>query len=135
MIATAAGILVALTGVYLVALGVAAWLRPARVSRFLAAFASSPAIHYLEQALRITAGVALVLAAPQMRHALLVAAFGWVLVVTSLALLAVPWRWHRRFARWAVPLALRHLRLFAVAGLMLGLLLLTALLLGPRAAA
>jgi hypothetical protein len=41
-------------------------------------------------------------------------AFGAVLVLTSVTLVFVPWRLHRRFARWAVPLATRQMMPYAV---------------------
>ena len=45
---------------------------------------------------------------------------GWVLIVTSVALFAVPWTWHRRFAERSVPQAVRHLKLLGVASLIFG---------------
>ncbi|HSM68304.1 MAG TPA: hypothetical protein VK830_01215 [Xanthomonadales bacterium] len=43
--------------------------------------------------------------------------FAWVLIVSSLVLFALPWKWHRRFAGWAVPLATRSMPLFALVSL------------------
>jgi len=53
-----------------------------------------------------------------------------VLVVTSAALLLVPWQWHRRFAGRAVPQALRFLPLIGICSLLLGGLVLVAALRG-----
>jgi len=46
--------------------------------------------------------------------------FGWILVVTTIGLFAVPWRWHRRFAQWGVPSAARNLKLVAGASFVFG---------------
>jgi hypothetical protein len=46
------------------------------------------------------------------------------------ALAAVPWRWHRAFARRAVPHAGRYLTLLGAASLLLGGLVLTSALTG-----
>lgn len=64
-----AEVLVLAAGTYLVALGVVAFVRPDTVKRFLAAFATSARAHYVELAVRMTIGLALVQAAPRMRMA------------------------------------------------------------------
>lgn len=117
---------VAAAGIYLVVLGGAALFRPAETKRFLAGFARSARAHFLELFIRLGVGVALVPAAPEMKFPGLVVLFGWVLVVTTLVLFAIPWRVHYRFAKWSVPLATRHMPLFAVGSLLGGLALLLA---------
>ena len=57
---------------------------------------------------------------------------GWVLVMTTVGLFAVPWQWHRRFARWGVPYATRHLRLLAVASFAFGGFILASVILGSE---
>jgi hypothetical protein len=113
-------LVVLLLGIYLIALGVAAWWSPDRVRRFLGSFASSAAIHYAEMTLRLLAGWALLWSAPQMLFSRLFLVCGWVLVLTTISLAAVPWRLHHRFARWAVPIATRRLGLVAVASMLFG---------------
>jgi hypothetical protein len=29
-----------------------------------------------------------------------------------MGLLLIPWQWHHEFAKWAIPLATRHMKLF-----------------------
>ncbi len=41
-------------------------------------------------------------------------AFGWVLVLTAAGPLLIPCRWHRQFGEWAIPLAIKHMKLFAL---------------------
>jgi uncharacterized protein YjeT (DUF2065 family) len=121
---------VAVAGVYLVALAVVSMLDPARAAAFLNGFARTAALHYLELCLRLVAGAALVLSAPGMLFPGAFAAAGWVLVLTTALLFLLPWRWHRRFAELAVPHATRHMRLIGAASLALGVFLLAALFAG-----
>lgn len=119
-----AGTIVVLTGLWLIGLGASCVVAPARTRRFLHAFASSARAHYTEQSIRLIAGAGFVGHAAQMRWPTVIAIFGWILVATALVLLLLPWRWHRRFATWAIPLAVQHLRLFAVGAFALGVFVL-----------
>lgn len=103
-------------------IGLAAWILavPERAAKFLRGFASSARAHYTEQVLRLIAGAAVVVFAAEMRFASAFRVFGWLLVVTAAGLLLMPWRWHRRFGEWAIPLAIRHIRLYAFAAFLLG---------------
>ncbi|MBZ0114886.1 MAG: hypothetical protein K8J08_20665 [Thermoanaerobaculia bacterium] len=121
----ALGVIIA-TGLYLVGLGLTSILAPERAGRFLSSFASSAAVHYLELALRLIVGWALLTRAPQMPFASAIAVFGWVLVITTIGLAFIPWRWHYRFAQSAVPPALRYLKLIGVVSIALGSLLVAA---------
>lgn len=89
-------------------------VRPAAAIRLLESFASSARAHYLEQGLRIAAGLALVVAAPAMAASGFFRLLGWTLIVTSAALLGVPWRRHQQFARRVLPPVVRHLKPYAV---------------------
>jgi hypothetical protein len=131
MIHLLAAAVVVLTGLYLVALGVLSLAAPARARRFLSGFASSARIHYLELLLRVAAGGALVAYAPRMLFSAAHSLVGWILIITTVALLVVPWRWHRRFAQWGVPQALAHLGLLGIASLLLGALVVASVILGP----
>jgi hypothetical protein len=121
-----ASVVIAATGLFFLWLAGAALFRPNIAGRFLLGFAASPAKHYLELAIRLTIGAAMVVHAPRSPFPEIVNLFGWVLIATTVGLLFVPWRWHRRFAQEAVPKALRYVSLLGVASLGLGgLLLLT----------
>jgi len=115
-----ANTVVVLTGLLLVALALTIFFVPARARRFLGAFASSFRAHLAEQVARLVAGIGLIAAAARMRHPLVFEVFGWLLTVTAVILLLLPWRWHQRFGQWAVPLVLRHLRIYALGALLLG---------------
>ena len=117
---------VVLAALYLLALGAASLVVPARASRFLLGFAASQSVHFAELLLRLVVGAALVFFAPHMSFSGAFIFFGWVLLVTTACLLLVPWRWHRRFTQHAVPHATRYIRLIGVASLAFGGLMLAA---------
>ena len=70
--------------------------------------------------IRLLVGWSLVIHAPRMLFPDAFAIFGWVLVVTSVALLLIPWRWHHWFAQKAVRPLTRHVWLFGMLSLPLG---------------
>jgi hypothetical protein len=107
-------------GLFFLTLGCVSLLAPTRARRFLLAFAGSPTKHYAELAIRFLLGSAFVLAAPATVNSAMFTLFGWVLLATTVALLLVPWRWHHRFARRAVPEALRFLPLVGTTSVALG---------------
>jgi hypothetical protein len=113
---------------FLLLQGAWALCRPQAVRSFLDGFASSAAAHFVELGVRIVVGVAFLGAAPRAALPDAFTAFGWLLLGTSLPLLLVPWRWHRRFARWAVPLATRWMPPYALGCLVAGVLILGGLL-------
>ena len=123
-----AGLFVLLAALWLMGFAIWCLLRPLSASRFLEGFATTARAHYTEQVLRVLAGIALVLHAPYMRSPFFIYGFGWVLVATSTLLILLPWRWHQRFAQWAIPLAVRNLRSYALSSFALGALLAWALL-------
>ncbi len=121
-----AGAIVLLTAIYLLGFGILAAAAPSRASAYLRGFASSARLHAVELLVRLAAGLALVGYAPHMRLGGAFRAFGWIIVVTTLVLAVLPWRWHRRFAEKSVPAALRFLPLIAVASIAGGAFLLWA---------
>lgn len=127
MIELLAGLVVALTAAYFLALGGTCFVAPALARRFLLGFAGSAGAHYLELALRVAVGAAFLVQAPKMPLPALFTGFGWLLVVTSLGLLLVPWRWHRRFTEATVPQATRHLGLIGFSCVLAGVGLAAAL--------
>lgn len=133
LVATLALAVVVGATAYLLALGGGAFLRPESARRFLGGFASTPRAHFLELTLRVVAGAALVHSAPTMAFTQGIALFGWMLIATSLVLAILPWRFHQRFAAWAVPQATQRMSLIGVGSLVGGLVLVAALLL-PHAA-
>lgn len=124
---------VIVAGIWLIMLGVAAIGTPERARQFLEGFARSAFAHFLEVFIRIVIGAALVIYAPQMKFAPVFSVFGWLLISTSVILVFVPWRSHRRFADLAVPFATARLPLFGLFSLAGGMFILASAYFGPDA--
>jgi hypothetical protein len=114
------GLVVVGSCIFLIGLAVVIAIKPRLAERFVRSLASSARAHYIEQELRLLAGAALVEFASSMWHPKLFELFGWVLVVTAVGLMLMPWQWHHRYGTWAIPLVIRHMRLFALGAFALG---------------
>ena len=112
--------IVVIVALYFIALGATALLAPAIAKRFLLGFASSALTHYLELTTRLIVGGALLVQSPRMHFSPAFELFGWVLVVTTVCLLLIPWQWHHRFAKYAVPHAIRYITLIGLSSIVLG---------------
>jgi hypothetical protein len=120
----AAAIVVIVFGLLLIAFAGAAFMKPAIAERFLMLFASSARTHYVEQVSRVLIGAALVVRSPAMWQSRTFWVVGWAIVISSAALLCIPWQWHHRFGERMLPILVRHLRLYAVGAFALGALVL-----------
>lgn len=119
-----AGIVVVVFGLFLIGLTGVVFTRPTFAERFFMSFASSARAHYVEQGFRLLIGASLVVLSPTMWQANMFRLVGWAIVVTSVGLILIPWRWHRRFGEWVLPMVIRHMRLYAVGLFAFGALLL-----------
>ena len=119
-----AAVVVVVFGLSLITFTGVAFARPARAERFLMSFATSARAHYVEQAFRILVGAALVVLSSTMWQPKMFWLFGWAIVVSSTALLCVPWQWHDRLGERVRPMLVRYLELYAVGAFALGVLLL-----------
>jgi hypothetical protein len=119
-----ASIVVVSCGLFLIGLTVVVFAKPALAERFFMAFASSARTHYVEQALRVLIGASLVVLSPTMWQTNMFRLMGWAIVVSSVGLILIPWRWHHRFGEWVLPMIVRHMRLYAVGLFVFGALLL-----------
>lgn len=115
-----AGAVVLLSAAYLLGFGTIAVVDPARAGSYLTRFAGSVRLHVLELLVRFAVGLAFVGYASHMQFGRAFEAFGAVLLVTTLALALLPWRWHRRFAETSVPAALPYLPLIGVVSIIAG---------------
>jgi hypothetical protein len=111
-------------GLLLIAFTGVTFAKPAMAERFLTGFASSARTHYIEQVFRLLVGAALVVLSPAMWQPNLFWLVGWAIVVSSAALMCVPWQWHHSFGERVLPIVVRHLRLYAVGSFAFGALLL-----------
>jgi hypothetical protein len=118
------GIVVIAFALFLIGLALVIAIWPPRAERVLRLFASSARAHYTEQALRMLVGISMVNLASDMRSPDLFQMFGWLMIVTTIGLLLVPWRWHRAFAARVMPQVYARMRLFAVGAFGLGVFIL-----------
>lgn len=124
---------VLLTALFFVLLGATALLRPSLASKFLLGFANSATKHYVEIVTRFAVGSSFLVTAPRTTHPSAFVLFGWVLIISTTAMLLLPWRWHHRFAQESVPRALQYLWLIGVSSVVLGVLIVLAVVLGNAA--
>jgi len=118
------GIIVLLFCAFLIGLAVMILVRPQRAEQFLRSYASSAQAHYTEQAARLLVGAALVLFAPSMWFTIIFKFFGWIMVVTTIGLLLIPWKWHHKFGEWVIPPTIRFMKIYSLGAFMLGLFIL-----------
>lgn len=104
---------------YLLILGTLVFLRPALVHRFFGSLATTWRINFLEAAIRLLIGLALMGVSPATRLPALVFWFGAVLAITAIPLMFLH-RLHQRQASWVIPLTQRILPLMGVIALALG---------------
>lgn len=100
MFATAAQWFVIVAGLWLIGLGVFMLIQPRQALRALGQMGGSPRVHIGEMAVRILAGIAMVLAAAASRFPFAVAVIGSFLIVSALVLLLLPRRWHAAYSTW-----------------------------------
>ena len=129
-----AAVVVVVFGLSLITFTGVAFAKPERAERFLMAFATSARTHYTEQVFRILVGAALVVVSSSMWQPKMFWLFGWAIVVSSAALICVPWQWHDRLGKRMRPVFVRYLKLYAVGAFALGVLLLYGFFAGARAA-
>lgn len=123
-------LVLAALAVFLLAFGLTAWVAPSRVGGFLRGFATTARRHFIELLVRLVVGGAFWIAAPATRFETAFEVAGAVLVGTTLALGAIPWRRHRDFAARSVPHAQRFLSWLGGAAIAVGALLVYALAAG-----
>lgn len=119
----ASAVIVAI-GLFLIGLAAVVFMKPLLGERFFMAFASSARTHYLEQAFRLLLGSSLVVLSPAMWQSGTFLFLGWIIVISTIGLMLIPWQWHHRFGQLVLPILVRHMRLYAVGLFAFGALLL-----------
>ena len=117
-------IVVAAFGIFLIGLTGIIFAIPALAERFFMSFASSARAHYVEQALRLLIGASLVVLSPEMWQSSLFCLIGWLVIISSIGLILIPWRWHQSFGKRVLPTLVRHMRLYAIGLFAFGAILL-----------
>ena len=119
-----AEIVVAASSVFLIVLACVMFVKPAVTERFIVSFASSARAHCTEMFLRLLFGASLVLLSRTMWQANLFLLLGWAIIISSAALLIMPWQWHYRLETRVLPILVRYMRLYALGMFAFGALLL-----------
>ena len=102
--------------------------KPSLAKRILNAFAATFQLHFLEMAVRIIIGAAMIFYAGNMKFPVFFHIFGIILIVTSIIMLFVPWRYHQRFARFVLRPLIQNVWVFGILSLPLGLFVLYSLI-------
>jgi len=123
-----AGIITALFGLYLTSLFAIALVKKKSAINYFSSFASSAKSHYLEQFLRLTMGIGLIISSNNMMLSELFRILGLTLMMTSIVLLITPWKWHYKFGLWAIPLVIKNVYLYTLSASLLGILILYCLI-------
>lgn len=97
---TAAFLIVAASGLWLVSIALLMAVRPRRFLDLLSLTASSWRVNITEQGLRLLAGLALIVRAGSSKVPGLFEVGGWFIVASSIVLLVMPLRWHAAYAIW-----------------------------------
>ena len=118
------GTVVICFALYLIGLAFLIVINPSAAERFLRSFASSASAHYTEQGLRLLVGVSTVNFSGFMWCSDAFRIFGWTIIVSTVGLLLVPWRWHHKFATKVMPSLYHRMKLFAFGAFALGALIL-----------
>ena len=98
-------ILVAAAGLWIAGIAIMMALRPRYCIRLMDKMKenlerSNWRLQFTEQGLRVLAGVALIVRAPASKLPLLFGVAGWMLVVTSVLIMAAPIRWHGAYGAY-----------------------------------
>ncbi|RNC80453.1 MAG: hypothetical protein ED559_01170 [Phycisphaera sp.] len=109
---------------FLIALAVLIFVRPTQAEKFLSLFAGSARAHFTEQFLRLVAGIGFVVYAPESAWPIIFAVFGWLLIVSALMLIVLPWKLHHHFGSRVIPIVIKYKHIYGIGALVLGLLIL-----------
>jgi uncharacterized membrane protein YfcA len=102
MIERAANLALCVFGVFLIAVSLYALARPRRAISLIGKFASTPLVHYSELTFRAIIGAAFIVSADDSPFARGFTIFGVMMLVSALALMLMPRRWHYAYASfWA----------------------------------
>ena len=105
-----------------------------KAQQFLEAFVKNLRYHFLEQGLRLIVGVAFVIhsSASQTQETPYIKFFnylGWAIILSSLLLIILPWRWHQKFAQTVIPTVVKWIQFYGFLCFLLAAFIMYSLLL------
>lgn len=128
IIEIATALIITLTGLALIVFFGLTLVAKDKAISFMQGFASSPLTHFFEQILRIIVGAALVAHSPKVAFELFFNVLGWLMILSSVGLILIPWRWHKKFADLVIPTVIQYIYVYATCCLLLGLFFLFVLI-------
>ena len=114
-----------LFALFLMVMGILCFIRPIPIQHFFDLFAATKKAHFIEQTIRLMVGLSLIHFATVMNYTGLFQLFGWLIVITSLLLILLPWQWHHQFAIRVIPKVKRHLKIYGLLSMLLSVLILS----------
>jgi phosphoglycerol transferase MdoB-like AlkP superfamily enzyme len=97
--------------------------KPSMAEGFVTVFASSRKAHLAEMLFRLVFGTSLGLTWMSMWQPQLFRLLAWTIILSSIALLILPWQFHQRFGSRVIPVLVRHMRLYGLGVLAFGVLI------------
>lgn len=120
------GLVVVASAMLLIGVTVLVFTKSAVAERFFRGFASSARTHFAEQIFRVVFGGSLVIYSSAMWQTGVFRLIGWLLVVSSVVLMLLPWQWHHRFGQKILPMFIQHMWLYAIGSFAFGVAILYA---------
>ena len=111
-------------GLYLISLLVITLLNKAIAVGYFSSFASSAKAHYLEQVLRLIVGLAMLSFSKSMLYTQFFELFAWIIIISTIVLIVIPWRWHNRLGKSVIPLTIKNLKFYAISASIFGVFIL-----------
>ena len=111
-------------GLYLVSLLFITIFNRKKAISYFSSFASSARAHYLEQILRLIVGISMLSFSKSMLYAQFFEMFAWMLVLSTVVLILIPWTWHNKLGKRVIPLTIQNLKFYAIFASIFGVFIL-----------
>lgn len=118
------GTVMVIFGLYLISLLIITILNKKVEVKYFSSFASSARAHYIEQILRLIVGLSMLLFSRSMLYAHFFEIFAWIIILSTIILILIPWPWHNKLGKWAIPFTIRNLKFYAVSASIFGVFIL-----------
>ena len=107
-------------GLYLIFLFIMVLFKKEKAINFFSSFASSAKTHYIEQTLRMLAGIGVFFYSEKMIYPIIFKYFSYLLICVSVLLFLTPWKLHNKYGEWAIPLTIKYIFVYALFAFILG---------------
>ena len=118
------GSIMVIFGLYLISLVVITIFNKTIAVSYFSSFASSARAHYLEQILRLIVGMSMLSFSKSMLYARFFELFAWIIILSTIVLILIPWTWHNKLGKRVIPLTIRNLKFYAVSASIFGVFIL-----------